>query len=68
MNELPVVVIISAQSEWRTVREGLTTVSAHAGPFGEWFETSIQDHRVVFVHGGWGKIAAAASVQWALEQ
>ena len=68
MNELPVVVIISAQSEWRTVREGFTTVSAHAGPFGEWFETSIQDHRVVFVHGGWGKIAAAASVQWALEQ
>lgn len=68
MNEAPVVVIISAHSEWRAVREEFATVPALVGPYGEWFETGIRNQRVFFMHGGWGKIAAAGSAQWALAQ
>jgi len=66
MTEVPAVVIISAHSEWRAVRKEFATVPALVGPYGEWFDTGIRNQRVVFVHGGWGKIAAAASAQWAL--
>lgn len=64
---MPAVVIISAHSEWRAVREEFVGIPACSGPYGEWFETAIRSQQVVFIHGGWGKIAAAASAQWALE-
>jgi adenosylhomocysteine nucleosidase len=67
-----VVVIISADIEWRAVRtlfpagapgiicEGVT-------PLGEWFELAGAPGPLVCFHGGWGKIAAAASAQYVIE-
>lgn len=62
----PVVVLISANAEWRVLKELLPNVAVFATPFGEAFEIDVNGCPVPFVHGGWGKISAAASTQWAL--
>lgn len=65
------VVAISANAEWRVVRAFYTANSApaiQASPFGEMFEIELGGRLVVFLHGGWGKIAAAASTQYALDR
>ena len=60
-----VVVIISANSEWRAVKELFPQTTLQTTPYGEWFETALPGldggQPVVFIHGGWGKISAAAS-------
>jgi len=63
-----VVVIISANAEWRALREILPDVNEQPSPYGAWFETDISGHRPVFLHGGWGKIAAAGSTQYAIDR
>ena len=37
-------------------------------PYGDCFTTSIDRHKVSFLHGGWGKVAAAASTQYAIDR
>lgn len=63
-----VVVTISANAEWRVVRSFYPHAEVQISPFGEWFEHSLGSHPVVFIFGGWGKIAAAASTQYALDR
>jgi adenosylhomocysteine nucleosidase len=70
--QVDAVILISADAEWRPVRERFPAYNCTRTPFGETFETEIiTDHRgwrVVFLHGGWGKIAAAASTQYAIDR
>lgn len=61
-------VIISANSEWRVTREAYAACPVETGPYGEWFLTEVDGQAVVFLHGGWGKIAAAASAQYAVQR
>jgi adenosylhomocysteine nucleosidase len=65
-----VLVIISANAEWRPVREIFSNVVAERSPYGEWFVAGLEidgkEEGVLFLHGGWGKIAAAASAQYAI--
>lgn len=61
---MSIVVLISADAEWRVVRNLMSHVSPQRAPFGEWFETG----EAIFLHGGWGKIAAAASTQYAIDR
>lgn len=60
------VVAISANAEWRVVRDLYPGVEIQYTPYGECFEMTLTGRQVVFMHGGWGKIAAAASTQYAL--
>jgi adenosylhomocysteine nucleosidase len=65
-----VVVLVSATSEWRALAELWSAPPRHASPLGEWFalpEAAAGPGVVVF-HGGWGKIAAAASTQYAIDR
>jgi adenosylhomocysteine nucleosidase len=66
------VVLISAESEWRAVRSAFPAGIARPSPFGEWFavplEVAGEALPVVFAQGGWGKIAAAASTQYAIDR
>lgn len=81
----PIVVIISAESEWRAVRELHPEAPMRAVPYGEWcawdevsgvVRSAWPDDpngrgeggAVVLYHGGWGKIAAAASAQYAIDR
>jgi adenosylhomocysteine nucleosidase len=64
------VVIISADIEWAAVCALLPVASRQEGPFGSWFPAGrLLDagSEVIFLHGGWGKIAAAASAQYAID-
>jgi adenosylhomocysteine nucleosidase len=63
-----VVVLISADAEWRALRSILPAQTAQPTPFGEWFSTAINGQEVIYFHGGWGKIAAAASTQYAIDR
>ena len=64
------VVIVSANGEWQAVRSLFPRIEAQSSPLGEWFTVSLPggtDTRpVLFFHGGWGKIAAAASAQYVI--
>jgi len=66
-----IVVIISADIEWRAVRQLFSEVEIEFSPFGEYFRKSIksgnQEHKMVMFYGGWGKISAAASCQYAID-
>jgi adenosylhomocysteine nucleosidase len=63
-----VAVLISASLEWKAVRQHFAAAPVSEGPFGEWLLATVHGEPVVFVHGGYGKVAAAGSTQWALEQ
>lgn len=68
MPESPVVILISANSEWQVVREYFQPKSVELTPFGEIFQHELAGVICVFVHGGWGKIAAAGSTQYAIDR
>ena len=69
---MSVVVIISANIEWDAIREIFPDADLQVSPYGQCFETylevSSERRSVVFFHGGWGKISAAASAQYAIDQ
>ncbi|HSV85435.1 MAG TPA: 5'-methylthioadenosine/S-adenosylhomocysteine nucleosidase, partial [Levilinea sp.] len=62
-----VVVIISANSEWRATIDLLRPEHIQHTPYGEWFRQSSEYCPVIFMYGGWGKISAAASTQYAID-
>jgi adenosylhomocysteine nucleosidase len=62
-----VVILISANSEWRAVKEILSPTEIHSSPLGEWIEITFNLQHATFFHGGWGKISAAATAQYAID-
>ena len=73
-------VIISADAEWRGIRKLFPDADYKVSIYGEWFESDLTEPAfeknasstavpvpVVFFHGGWGKISAAASTQYAID-
>jgi adenosylhomocysteine nucleosidase len=63
-------VLVSANSEWRAVKEYFPDAQTGRTPFGEEFEPHVgaAGRPAVIVQGGWGKISAAASTQYALDR
>ncbi|HSQ27120.1 MAG TPA: 5'-methylthioadenosine/S-adenosylhomocysteine nucleosidase [Anaerolineales bacterium] len=68
----PVVVLISADAEWRAMRKWFPDVQIQISPYGEWFRCRLPGldvtDKILFLHGGWGKIAAAGSTQYAISR
>ncbi len=74
------VVAVSADAEWRIVRDRFSAQVPQHSPFGEWFAGDLVadgvdalplsgiSRPVIFFQGGWGKISAAASAQWAIDR
>ncbi len=62
------VVVISANAEWRAARELLPGLVIKESPFGEYAALQTGAGEVTLFHGGWGKIAAAASAQYVIDQ
>jgi adenosylhomocysteine nucleosidase len=63
-----IVVVISANAEWRPVKEALQPAGVERSPYGEFFTQPIAGEPVLFLHGGSGKIDAAASAEYAIGQ
>jgi adenosylhomocysteine nucleosidase len=70
--KVSVVVLISADAEWEAVLDRLGQPSCAPSSLGEWlrYPLLISGNRlpVIFFHGGWGKIAAAASTQYVIDR
>ena len=60
---LKTIILISANSEWRATRELLSVREVESTPMGQWFEHG----GMRYFHGGWGKISAAATAQYAID-
>ncbi len=60
-------VLISANAEWLAVRPLFAVAHVEVSPYGEYFLTDIQGERVLFFHGGWGKVSAAGSTQFVID-
>jgi adenosylhomocysteine nucleosidase len=65
--DAPVVVLVSASAEWRAVRAYFGSVSTSGSPYGESLRLTTFGVPVVFFHGGYGKVAAAGSTQYAID-
>lgn len=61
-------VLISAGAEWRAVTPLFPEAILESTPYGETFTTTLAGQTVCFLHGGWGKVAAAGSTQYAIDQ
>ena len=72
MYKKSVVVIISANAEWQAVKEILAPAEIQSTWLGEYFDllpdTGTHDKVTRFFHGGWGKISAAATAQFAIDR
>ena len=63
-----IVVLISADAEWAPTKDSLKPTRVERSPYGEFFTHRVAGEPVLFVHGGWGKVAAAASTEYAISR
>jgi adenosylhomocysteine nucleosidase len=67
-----IVVLISAGTEWRMVRAYFPDAEPQPSPYGESLTVTLQlkggEEEILLLHGGWGKIAAAGSTQYAIDR
>ena len=73
-----IVIAISANIEWQALKALLPQDVYHSSPYGEWFQIdasalpnapeNLQIQSLIFFHQGWGKIAAAAATQYAIDR
>lgn len=69
----PILVLVSADAEWRGVIDVFPQADCQGSAYGEWFPHTFQPNSsalqpAIFFHGGWGKIAAAASTEYAIQR
>lgn len=66
-----IVVLISAEAEWRAVKELLAPANIQSTPLGETFDVRsfdmLRTTPLTYFHGGWGKISAAATAQYVID-
>lgn len=67
-----IVVLISANAEWKVVKSAFPNEKYESTPWGESFQTQIETRKgktpVIFFHEGWGKTAAAGATQFAIDK
>jgi adenosylhomocysteine nucleosidase len=62
------VVLVSADGEWKVLKSLLAVAAVQDSPLGEYFDQQIGDRAPRFFHGGWGKVSAAATTQYVIDQ
>ena len=60
-------VIISANAEWRVVKELYPNLEIKESPYGEYAGLKLDALQMILFHGGWGKISAAATAQYVVD-
>ena len=61
-------ILISAGAEWRALLPFFPDCEKLDTPYKDCFTTTIGKQKVGFLHGGWGKVAAAGSTQYAIDR
>lgn len=64
---MKIVVLISANAEWRAIKQLFPGAQPQPTQMGESFLADLGSGRVCFFHGGWGKISAAATAQYVID-
>ena len=59
--------LVSSNTEWKALKAILTDVDLQQTPFGEMFNHLVGARDVLFFHGGWGKVSAAATSQYVID-
>jgi adenosylhomocysteine nucleosidase len=67
------VILISANAEWQVVKNLFPECKIIPSVLGEWFSYFYRPYPelvkpVIFMHGGWGKVSAAASTQFSIDR
>jgi adenosylhomocysteine nucleosidase len=62
-----VVILISAITEWKAVKETLSPGEIQKTPYGECFTATLDEKDFVFFHAGWGKAASAGAMQYVID-
>lgn len=62
------IILISANAEWAALRQIMKVKKCHTTPYGEWFVFIHEDREYIIMQGGWGKMAAAGSAQYAIDR
>ena len=63
-----IVVLVSANAEWKEVRARISSGDSGRTPYGEYLLPGGPLAGVVVFHGGWGKISAAGGTQYAIDR
>ena len=61
-------VLISAGAEWRAFLAHFPHAAIDKTSYGDCFAAEVDHRDVRFLHGGWGKVAAAGSTQYAIDR
>ena len=64
---MKIVVLISANAEWHSVRQLFSKVEVEHYLYGEFFHVALGRLPVMFFHTGWGKTASAGALQYILD-
>jgi len=64
---MKIVVIISANAEWMGVRPLFPDTNVIQTPYGESMDVTLNGWNMLLLHGGWGKIASAGSMQYVID-
>lgn len=64
---MKVVVIISANAEWKAVREIFPQLAVTNSPYGETAQLKLKEWDITLHHSGWGKIASAGMMQYVID-
>lgn len=62
------VVIISANSEWKSVTPLFPDAKIENYPYGECFQAMLNELPMIFFHTGWGKTASAGALQHIIDK
>jgi adenosylhomocysteine nucleosidase len=62
-----ILILISANAEWRAVKKLFPNLELQPTPFGEFANLQLSTFDLTLLHGGWGKISAAATAQYAID-
>lgn len=62
-----IIVLVSANTEWRVVKKLYPGLVLQKSPFGEFTNLELDTWQLTFFHGGWGKISAAATAQYVID-
>src|ERR1700759_1546404 len=62
-----VIALISATAEWKALVGLFPGDGLHDTPFGQWLTHRLGGEDVIFFHGGYGKVSAGGSTQYAID-
>lgn len=64
---MKILILISADAEWNVVKKLFPSENFQKSIFGEWFSFYSGSNEIIYFQGGWGKVSAAASAQYAID-